>query len=680
MIPGTMGERPADVLIAVERQLNTPSTTASVTAGELLGLLNEAQLETMIRHALGEKPSALDTIKIAMSGLTGGSSSKRGVEGMFDILPSAGTVGMVFGHLKNEVDRHKYNVRSKAVRAYLKSFSVSRAMVSLDNREKSILRGMAAMLSDGGLSILDWQQFYALLVWADGKGQLQVPPGVSSSEHASGAERLLRAIVAHALPSHAQNLADAASRLSGYTAKAAPLARQIADTVSQGARWLDIGDVAGSHIYALKPERAALVVGYLGDREDPVYFNGNESLITIGGPGAGKTQAQVIPNLLRYPGSAFVLDVKDELFSATAHARRRFGPVYWFAPTDPSSGSHRYNPFDVISSEPDQAAVDCQVLANELVPETGGDRDPYWDRKARQYVWAFAVMVALDSPPEERNLARVFRYLSIPTHFEEKGARYQRSETKLVVDRMRAIAEVGKLEGLASAAGALENGVTSNRLESVFDGARSRLSEIIQSPYAVAATSASDWSPAQLRAVPGSTVYLCLKPGQLKAFAPLVRLVFSQHVKQMLADFTRRPGEPPVTFFLDEMPQLGAMPGLTDIIDVGRGAGLRLWMFAQYLGQIRAIYGDKADGLIGACALRCFMQPDLDAARFISPQLGTTRHMFTGEMRPLAEPHDLMGRAFGQKIIALGRAEIPAQLTKRYAFEFARSNPHIGAA
>lgn len=680
MIPGLMGERPIEVLAAVDGLLSS-SGTLTVGSGELLGLIDEKQLAAMIEHGLGQKPSTLETFRIAMGGLTSGSPKKGGVAGAFDILPSASSIATIFGHIKHEADRYKYNVRRNAVHQYLKGFTVVRHVVALDNRERALLRGMAAMYADGGLPVEDWQSFYALLVWAGGRGQVEIPERVKASEHSAYAEQLLRSIITHALLGHEQNLAEAASRLSNYDAANAPLARKIDESVSQGARWLDVGDVATSRVHALKPTRAGLLIGYLGDREEPLFFNGNESLITIGGPGSGKTQAQVIPNLLCYPGSAFVLDVKDELFRATAGVRQaRFGPVYRFAPTDLSGASHRYNPFDLVSKEFHLAPVECQVLANELVPDDNGTRDPYWDRKARQFVWAFAVAVALEAPDEERNLSRIYRYLSIPTHFDAQDSKYNRSETKLVVEKLRAIANHANIEALASAASAIESGVTSNRLESVFDTARSRLGDIVQTPSAIRATAASDWLPAQLRERPGTTVYLCLKPGELQAFAPLVRLLFSQHVKQLIGDFTRRPDEPPVTFFLDEMPQLGAMPGLSDIIDVGRGAGLRLWMFAQYLGQIRTIYGPKADGLINACALRCFMQPDLDAAKFIAPQLGTTRHMFTGEMRQLAEPHDLMGRAFGDKILALGRAEHPAQLTKRYAFEQRGAPRNISAA
>ena len=111
------------------------------------------------------------------------------------------------------------------------------------------------------------------------------------------------------------------------------------------------------------------------------------------------------------------------------------------------------------------------------------------------------------------------------------------------------------------------------------------------------------------------------------------------------------------------------MTALNDILDVGRGAGLRLWLFAQYLGQVRAIYGKRANGLINACQVRCFLQPDNEAAEFIAPALGKTRALFKGDERPLAEPHDLMGRAYSDRIITLARGEHPTVLTKLLAHQ-----------
>lgn len=665
LIPGGGGESGIQVLRQVERLLGDPAGLLVISSADLLRLMDQRQVQASIDQAVGTKPSTLDSV--ASTTWFGGSKPKTSAADYLDILPSPETMQWFFSTVKHSRDSYRYGQRRRAIHDFLRSYRIERQVVSLVDRERLLLRGLAAMLADGGLPVGEWIAFFALLVWGDGAGRLIA--GGRPDKHLADAEGIFKTLVRIGLPTHVQNLARAAARLSAHKSKTQALARTIADCVSEGARWLDAGDVASSRIYALEPDRTALRIGDLGPGM-PLYFRGNESLITFGGPGSGKTQAQVIPNLLANPGSAFVLDVKGELYAATAEVRRaRFGPVYRFAPTDEAGRSSCYNPFDGISSEPALAATQCQLLASELVPDNVEARDPYWERKAREYVATFALVVAIEAPAAKRNLGEVSSMLSVPAHFDTLEGAYKRSETRLLVAKLKAMAEVTGLQDFASTATAIESGITSNRLESVFDTARSHLSPITRTPSAMAAMARSDWNPGQLRQEPGTTVYLSLRPGEMQAFAPLVRLIFSQHVTALTQDFTRREGVPPVTFFLDEMPQLGLMPRLSDIIDVGRGAGLRLWMFAQYLGQVRAIYGTKADGLINACAVRCFLQPDLDAARFIAPQLGATRHVFTGERKPLAEDHDLMGRGFADDILALGRGEHPARLGKRYAFD-----------
>ncbi len=180
--------------------------------------------------------------------------------------------------------------------------------------------------------------------------------------------------------------------------------------------------------------------------------------------------------------------------------------------------------------------------------------------------------------------------------------------------------------------------------------------------------SRSDWSPVDLRTQTGATVYLCLSGDDIDTYMPIVRLILQQHANLLLRT-PRERGAPPITFFLDEFPQLGRMESIQRLLDVGRGAGLRLWLFAQYIGQLRDTYGRRADGLINACRVRSFMQPDNEAVEFLRPQLGNVTHLFSGERKPLAEAHDLMGSAFADSIIVTARGTDPLRLAKRYAFQ-----------
>src|SRR3546814_11641609 len=76
---------------------------------------------------------------------------------------------------------------------------------------------------------------------------------------------------------------------------------------------------------------------------------------------AGKGVGVVIPNLLSWPDSVVVLDVKRENWDITAGFRARHGQaVYLFDPLDPEGRSARYNPLSFIDR------LDDNDVINEL--------------------------------------------------------------------------------------------------------------------------------------------------------------------------------------------------------------------------------------------------------------------------------------------------------------------------
>ena len=641
---GCRGETPPDFLSAIEATLAHPAGQLEAPAVVLLASIPTGQLTDLIRRVIGEPPRRAQHLVPALAGLLAGG-------------PFAAALG---GTVTHNIDMLRHNRRMAAVNRILSAIVLARPTVGLTPPERAILSALARTYAAAGLTPDTWSTFLARLIWNDGTCLLLRPAGITTEPHLPLAEDALRVVLKATQPPHAVVLEDAAKRVA---VSGPPVAR---GHLTAGSRWMTAEDRAASHVYTTDPQYRGLIVGAAEDGT-LLRFAGNESLITIGGPGTGKTQAQVIPNLLTYPGSAFVLDVKDELWQQTAGRRMQFGSVYRFAPTDPSGDTHAYNPFDLISRDPDQAALDCQALAYQLILEKPDLKDPYWEDRGRDFVWTFALAIALTAPPGERNLERLAAYLAMPLAFADTSApAYRNSETARAIKLLRLLATKTGITDLASNATAIESALTSesNRLESVFDTARRHVATFARAAHLRRAMARSDWHPLDLRTRPGTTVYFCLKPGELRAFAPLVRIVFQQHAAALTKDFAAKPGTLPITFFLDEMPQLGHLAALNDILDVGRGAGLRLWLFAQYLGQIRAIYGERAAGLVNACQVRSYLQPDNDAASFIAPALGTTRGLLKGDERPLAEAHDLMGRAYRDKIISLARGERPAVLSK----------------
>lgn len=659
------GLTPAAFLARVEQLLTDPAGRLMVSAVQLLAGLDQAQINTVLEKRLGEAPSL---VKHAAAIMTLPTATAGGAAAWLKILPSPWTAGLAAATLTHVHAKAKHRRRHNGVIDVIGQLRLERPSIGLTDKEQGLIRAMAALFAEGAVTPEQWSDFSARMTWADGKCII-VPANAAAAGHRELPEtRLALADILKAgIDAHDAFLTGVAALVADRASRTRHSARTIQAFLSPGARWMTSGDVAASSVLTFDRTPAALIIGHDSDSGRPIYFARNESLFSIGGPGTGKTECQVLPNLLSYPGSAIVLDVKGELWDKTAGYRQKhFGPVFRFAATDPAGRSHRYNPFDFIGRDAEKAATDCEVFSFQVVAPTANHHDPYWENRGRDFLWAMAMIVALRSQGANRAMATLMRLLSVPLDVKPNAADFPGSDTDRLITGLNELARQYRVPALAEHANAIKGGLGSQRLESVADNARRFLNIFSRSATLRAAMSASDWHPGDLRKHKGTTVYLCLPGDDLDTFAPIVRLILQQHANALLRDFAFKKGEPPITFFLDEFPQLKRMDSIMRLVDTGRGAGVRLWFFAQYLGQIRQAYDKQADGLIGACKVRSFLSPDAEAAEFLKPYLGTTTNLFTGEKKPLAEPHELVGSAFADTILTL--ADGPAKLAKRFAW------------
>jgi hypothetical protein len=89
----------------------------------------------------------------------------------------------------------------------------------------------------------------------------------------------------------------------------------------------------------------SLHVATTGNGSTNYSFLGDESLLTIGAPGSGKSQAQVIPAIMSSTHSMVILDLKGELMKQTAGWLQQIGGrVIRFSLMESDAPAHRYNP------------------------------------------------------------------------------------------------------------------------------------------------------------------------------------------------------------------------------------------------------------------------------------------------------------------------------------------------
>ncbi|UTW59530.1 type IV secretory system conjugative DNA transfer family protein [Kordiimonas sp. SCSIO 12603] len=389
---------------------------------------------------------------------------------------------------------------------------------------------------------------------------------------------------------------------------------------------------------------------------EALWFGGEGSLVTIAPPGAGKGQAQIIPNLLTYNGSAIVLDIKRENYDLTHEWRREnVGPIYKFAPFD--KDTHHYNPLDFIAHK-DHAKIwdDAKLMASMIVVQQANP--DFWESRAEDMIAAIIAHVKTHSPAKDQNMNEVLDLLW-PT---KEGLEVLASEM-----------QSSPIDALRRTGNILPT-MPEKQRESIFDSAR-RYAEIWQSEFVRNITDKTEWLPEDFWKPPWKTLYICIPVGRVRTFASVLRVLIGQHIRGLIASApSRRERElgniPNALLLIDEMPQLGYMEPIAESIEVGRSYGLSTWMFAQSMGQIRKAYPD-ADGLMEMCYAQCFMNPEFDTARRLSDRVGNKKSLIAGKRERVVEPQELMGSEYANTILSFVRGKDPMKLDKVFAYEAA---------
>jgi type IV secretion system protein VirD4 len=418
-----------------------------------------------------------------------------------------------------------------------------------------------------------------------------------------------------------------------------PLIHRIAAVITSGNRWFTQDDLPGSAFEA-SGKRQGLFLGLLSTGHKPVAWYGEGSLVTVAPPGAGKTQGHVIPNLLLWRGPAVVLDVKSELYAMTSGWRQKnVGPIYRFAPFEPQR-SHGYNPLSAIRSDPRFLWEDSTLAANMLVVPQGS-KVPFFELSAQRTLSMFVAGICRWSArPQDRAMSRVLDIAS--------GLGLEDFLTRAMLD-----VSFAPLARAAASFHEMDERTRSNVLSTLQTSLKSWEGERV-----AAVTRQSDWSPPDLRNGTNPTLYICVNPEEIEAALSILRVLIGQHVRALTRTLPG-PDDSDVLFLLDEFPQLRHMPPVEEGIAVGRGYGLKFWLFAQSLGQVRNAY-KHADSLLGQCGLRAFINPSLQdgTAQKIADDLGYFDSVLDGTRQRVVEPQALGGPAFhGQQIIFTGAAK-----------------------
>jgi type IV secretion system protein VirD4 len=644
-------QTPQEFLAEIEDIITNPARALVIHSAWFMSQIKDVHLKSFMEQRFGEPPSTAEHVWNQVR------------KGSSNFLSSLGS--MVTGEVEHGIRVKKYWKVRRPVEEALCNLQCSRPSMTLTEQEKAYLRGMAQLYASGQVEQIEWLQTYAYITLNDGQCVVDPVEGfaVENNEHFNMATSMFFNIVSMHLMTHQSILKHVALVLAQHqdSNKITPEgARQVSDAAGGNSNFFSDADLPFSEKYvdaAKHPE--SLNLGWLSNGSKQLGFVDSTSLITIGGSGTGKSQRHIIPNLLTYPGSVIVLDPQGELWEDTAGYRQaNFGDVYRFSPADQRGNTHCYNPFDFLPRDPMIAPTEALTMAKQLMPDNPELKDPHWHNKGRSLLWAYLTVIALTGSDTTRNFETLNSYLN--TTNEEglmnliEGAYYLSKEHD-----MPAVYET--LSSLAD--------MKDSKREEYLGTAKEFTHEFSISPLLRKAIGGrSDWRPTDLRRKQGMSIYLSMPAEKISDWSGLLRVIINQHIAA-LANERRPQGELPITLFLDEMPRLGAFDPILTIQDIGRKAGLRLWMACQSYKQLEQAFGVRASSIVGGAAVKMFMRPTRDEIQFIEDYLGETENFWTGKIEPEIKRFQMMGAEHRNSIVAIAGGEKPAILNAPIAAE-----------
>lgn len=332
-------------------------------------------------------------------------------------------------------------------------------------------------------------------------------------------------------------------------------------------------------------------------------------LLTVAGSRSGKGAALIIPNLLRWPDNALVIDPKGENAEVTAEIREKlFGQsVHVLDPFGCSNVPDRlrasFNPFDALDPAAPTIREDIKIIAESLVIRHKAE-DSLWDDGTVAVLSGFIAHILTQAPPDRRNL------LGLRHLFQLTGDARQ----ALFAD----MADNPACGGLACSAGSI--GLNASRKNAEFIDSAARSTDWLDSPAMQDTFSRSTFDLADLK-TGKTTIYLVLPPAYIGEHGRFLRLF----VKLAINAMSKGQGGAQCLFLLDEFFALGRLDEVAKAAGLLPSYGVHLWPFLQDLGQLVSLYGKEgAETFFGNADAHIFFgNTDPYTLGHISDRLGT---------------------------------------------------------
>ena len=325
----------------------------------------------------------------------------------------------------------------------------------------------------------------------------------------------------------------------------------------------------------------------------------NKNVLIVGGSGSGKTRFWIKPNLLQLHSSYVLTDPKGttllEVGNAFVHANYR---IKIFNTINFRKSMH-YNPFAYLRSEKDILKLTTTLMANTKGEGKGGD--PFWEKAEILLYCALIGYIHYEAPKEEQNFATLIEFINA-MEVREDDEDFQNAVDLMFEDLKKkkpnhfAVRQYAKFK--------LAAGKT---LKSILISAGARLAPFdIQEVREI-----TMYDELELDTLGDEKTALFLMMSDTDgSFNFLISMIYTQLFNLLCekADDVYG-GRLPVHVrcLIDEAANIGQIPNLEKLVATIRSREISACLVLQARSQLKAIYKDNADTIIGNMDSQVFL-------------------------------------------------------------------------
>ena len=380
----------------------------------------------------------------------------------------------------------------------------------------------------------------------------------------------------------------------------------------------------------------------------------NKNVLIIGGSGSGKTRFWLKPNLMQCHSSYVVTDPKGSILVECGKLLERNRYKIKVFNTINFKKSMRYNPFAYIHSE-----KDILKLVTTLITNTKGDGksgDEFWTKAETLLYTALIGYLHYEAPPEEQNFATLLEFLNA-MDVREDDETYENPVDKIFKELQQEKPDhfaVRQYVKFKMAAG--------KTLKSILVSCGARLA-----PFDISELrEITRYDELELDTLGGvrkgdtqKTALFLIMSDTDSTFNFLISMIYTQLFNLLCEKADDEfGGRLPihVRCLIDEAANIGQIPNLEKLVATIRSREISACLVLQAQSQLKAIYKDNADTIIGNMDSRIFLGgSEPTTLKELSAALGkeTIDTFNTGESRGRETSHSLNYQKLGKELASV---------------------------